>query len=198
MRDDSEVSGVVSGRHEQQRLHFDRQSAAAVEEDPLNLVGQLQLRRYRGGSVELGDGQRRGQLDQREGVAAGLSQQRLRHLLGKRRSDALGEEQPRRRCSQTGQHQRRYPVGGEGPDVAVAGGEDQRDRVGLQAARCEQQRIGRGGVQPVRVVHHTQHGHGLGGLAQHGQCRQGNQKRIFGRAVLLAERDPQRSGLRSR
>ena len=45
----------------------------------------------------------------------------------------------------------------EGAHVAVAGGEQDRDALGLEPARREHQRLGAARVEPVRVVDQAQH-----------------------------------------
>ena len=64
-----------------------------------------------------------------------------------------------------------------------------------EPAGAEQQRVGGGGVEPVRVVDDAQHDALLGRRGQHRQRRDRHQERLDRGPVLLAERDPQRPGL---
>ena len=89
-------------------------------------------------------------------------------------------------------------VGCERAALAVAGGEHDRDPVRAQAPGGDQHRVGGGLVEPLRVVEDAQHGRVLGGLGQHRQGRERRQERLDRDVVRLAERGPQRSGLRRR
>ena len=155
--DDGEVPGVVRRGHEQDQLHRGGQLSAAVEEDPLHAVGQVQLPGERGRATELGGAQLGGQLQQAQGVPTRLRDQPVDDLLGRRGAEALVEERPSGLRVEPGQHQLVDVVRPERPVGVDAGREDQQDAVGVDPACAEEQGVGSGGIQPVRVVDEAEH-----------------------------------------
>ena len=80
--------------------------------------------------------------------------------------------------------------------VALAGAEQEHDALGVEPARHELQRVGRPGVEPVRVVDEAQHRPLLGELGQQRQAGGVDEEALLAPAVREPERGPQRGGLR--
>jgi hypothetical protein len=81
--------------------------------------------------------------------------------------------------------------------AGLAHGEDQPDRLRTETARDERQRLCRGRVEPLRVVHHAHHGSVLRDVGEQTQDRQTDEQPIRGSAVTQAERDSKRIALRA-
>ena len=158
----------------------------------------MQLGGHRRGAGQLLPGQRGGELDERERVPGGLGHQPVRDLVGHGGAGRLGEQRAGGCAGQRRQRHAGDVVGCERAALAVAGGEHDSDPVGAQPPRGDQDRVRGGLVEPLRVVDDAQHRRVLGSLGQHRQGRQRHQERLHRDVVLLAERDPQRSGLRCR
>ena len=170
--------------------------SAAVQERLLDPGGQVQLGRQRGGPAELVRGELGGELEQRQRVAAGLDDEPFGDLRRGRDAQPLLQQGPGRVRVEAGQHQLVDAVGAERCRGLVAGGEDQEHAVRAEPAGAEQQRVRGGGVEPVGVLDDAQHGRLLGRGGQQRQGRHRHQERLDRRAVLFAERDPQRPRLR--
>jgi hypothetical protein len=80
------------------------------------------------------------------------------------------------------------PIAVKGAHVTLAGTKDERHLVGQQPPGDEQQRLGRGRVQPLSVIHHGDDRALLRGLAQQAQRRDEDHKPVHDGALLLAER----------
>ena len=79
----------------------------------------------------------------------------------------------------------------------LAHGEDQPDRLGLQAARHEGERLRRRRVEPLRVVHDADERPLLRRVRQQAQDRQPDQEAVRGVAVAQPERGAERVALRA-
>ena len=117
--------------------------------DPLRqrrVVGQPEPAR------ELGRREATWQLQQGQRVAARLGHDPIAHALVERTGDHRREELVRIAVVQPAQGELRQPV--KMPLVArLAHGEDQPHRLRAEPARDEDQRLRRGRVEPLRVVH---------------------------------------------
>ena len=111
-----ELAGVVGGREQQDGLHRRRQPPAPVEEDLLDVGGEVELRRQGLGASELGRGELAGQLQQGQRVAARLRDEPLGHLLGRCVAQMYVEEGAGRVRLEAGQDQSRGgPAGRRSP-----------------------------------------------------------------------------------
>lgn len=163
-----QVAGVLGRGHRQQPLRRLGQHPDLAEEGILDPAGERQRRTV---------GRRRGgQFDQRERVASRLGQQAVTDGGIDGDAGACGGVQQRRRGGdvQPLHRQLRYSRRGE----RLTCGEDQYDAFGVQPPRGEQQRVGRGPVQPLRVVHQHQQRAVLGQLRQQGEHRQADQQPV--------------------
>ena len=97
-----------------------------------------------------------GQLEQRERVAAGLDDEPLGDLLGGRGPQVRAQQRPCRVRVEPGQRASREGPAGRTSPGAIPGPEDHDHPVRAEPARAEEQRPGRGRVQPVRVVDDAQ------------------------------------------
>ena len=70
----------------------------------------------------------------------------------------------------------------------LADGEDQPDRLGTETARDERQRLGRGRVEPLCVVHDADEGPVFRDLGEQTQGRQADEEPIRRTAVAQTER----------
>jgi hypothetical protein len=80
--------------------------------------------------------------------------------------------------------------------VTLAGTEDERHPVGQQSSGHEQQRLSRGRVQPLSVIHYGDDRAFLRSLTQQAQRRDEGSKPVRDAALLLAERAAQCPRLR--
>ena len=175
-----------------------RQPPAPVEEDLLDVSGEVELRRQGLGASELGRGELAGQLQQGQRVAARLDDEPLGHLLGGCVAQVHVEEGAGRVRLEAGQDQFGEPLWVEGLPGAFPGGEHHGRPGPPRAGGRRTGALRRGGVQPMRVVDDAQHEVLLGGGGQQRQGRDAHQERLHRRSVVLAERHPQRPGLRGR
>ena len=97
------------------------------------------------------------ELDQRERIAPGRPEQPLRAACGHRVVPLVREQRLGGAEVETGQCELGQIGAGERRGLARAHADDDRDGVGEQPARGEQDRLGRRLVEPVRVVHEHAH-----------------------------------------
>ncbi len=83
----------------------------------------------------------------------------------------------------------------EATRIAGARGHEQRDRLGLEAPRGEDERLGRRRVQPLGVVDAAQHRATVAGLGQQAQQAGGDEKAILDAVEAEAQRAAQSRGL---
>ncbi len=142
---------------------------------------------------ELGRREAARQFQQGQRVAARLGQDPLAHALVERAPDDGVQQRAGVVVAQPFDDQLRQPGQLLG---RRAGGEDQRDRLGQQAARDERERLQRRAVEPLRVVDT----HNQRPLARHlgeqAEDRQPDQEAILGRTGRQPERDFERIALR--
>jgi hypothetical protein len=141
-------------------------------------------------------GQRGRQLVQRERVAAGGAHQRVAHgggqlavLIEQGDGVALVEADE----GELGQARRL-----EAPRLALARGDEQGDGIGLQAPGDEHERLGRGAVEPVRVVDHAQQRLVVGDRGQDAEQRDRDEEAILDAVGGQPEGAVQRGGLNRR
>ena len=82
--------------------------------------------------------------------------------------------------------------------AGIPGRKDKPHRLHAQPARHERQDLGRGPVQPLRVIHHANQRPICRGLRQHAQHSQADQEPVRHRAIVQPEGDPKRLTLRRR
>jgi hypothetical protein len=189
---DRGIAGLVGGGEEQQLLTLLGEPAGALEELGLQPGAQRQ-RLGRICAVE-----RLVQLQQREGIAAGRGHQPVANV-GRHFSARELRQQPARGIGVDPlELELRDPGGVERARLAGASAEDQGDRLGLEPAGDEGERVGGGLVQPMGVVDHAEQRLLLrGGGEQAEQCR-GDQEAVVGGRRRLAQRAAQGGGLRLR
>ena len=86
----------------------------------------------------------------------------------------------------------------EHADIALARAEEQRDALGVEPPRHELERIGRAGVEPVRIVDEAQDGALLGELGQQREAAGVDEEALLRTAVGESERRAQGDRLRAR
>lgn len=193
--DRGQIAGVLGSRDEHQQLHLVRKPSTAVEEDVFDPVSERQMSRERGRAPELSLAELGRKLQERQRVAARLRDQPVGDLLGGRGTQALVQQGPGRLRIQPRQHELGQALGPERPLGAVAGREDHQHAVGGDPSSAEEQSIGGGRIEPVRVLDDAHHQALLGGRCQQRQGRDGHQERLHGWSVLLGERHAQRPRL---
>ena len=129
------------------------------------------------------------QFQQCEGVALCLRQHAI-PVGGRECGRALGQQSRGCRCIESGQ---RHP-GESGGGEALPGGDDQRDALGVESPRREQQGFGRGPVQPLRVIDQAHDGPAVGELGQQGQDAESDEHAIAG----LGRGEPEGTAHRAR
>ncbi len=160
-RDDGRALRVVGGRDEHEPLR--RAGSRRTRSRKARSISRVSGRASGSGAApgELRRAEHRRQLQQSEGVAARALDEPVEHRRGRRDARVAGEEH-RRIGVEPGQRERRHVGRLEAAHVALAGGEEQHDALRAEPARDEPQRVGRGGVEPVRVVDQAQHRPPLG------------------------------------
>ena len=93
------------------------------------------------------------------------------------------------------QLERRHVRGLEGADVALARREQQDDPLGFKAPSDEPERVGGGGIQPMRVVDEAQHGPLLGQFGEQRQASREREESLLARAVGHPQRCAESVGL---
>lgn len=179
-QDDGQVAGALRGRHQQQGsggfgegldLGLEGLLHPAGERERTQMVGQR-------GDVTgpLFQGERRGQLDERQRVTLALGQDAVPDV---RRQRATGiVQQGRRGLRGEAAEPDLGKTGRPEPVAAVPYRQDQRHPLRLQAPRGEQQGVGRGAVQPLGVVDQAQQGSVAGELGQQGQGAETDQEAV--------------------
>jgi hypothetical protein len=175
------VAGRLGRRHQQQGARLLGQAPDPLAEGPLQPGGQREHVLEGRPPGELVGGQRPGQLQQGQGVAAGPLDQPLDHLGGQ--VEAVPGEQGRRRLRVEALEAQLGQAGGrEVAGVAVAGGEQAHHPLGLQPPGGEGQRLRRRAVQPLGLVDQAQQRPLLGRLAEQAQHRHRDQEPVVGPA----------------
>jgi hypothetical protein len=193
-----EVAGVVGGGGQQQDLRRVGQRLHTPEERALHARADRRRGQQRLGAAALRAAQRRRQLDQGERVSfAGLEQpgpDRRSERLGRR----VVEQLARRRVRQAAEGQLLQARGVEAGAVRAAGGEDERDAIGVEPAGDERERLGGRRVQPIGVVDEAQHRSAFGGLRQQAQHGDADDEAVLARGGAEAERTAQAARLHPR
>ena len=96
---------------------------------------------------------------------------------------------------QPGQPQLGQAMRIELPCIAFARPDEDRDRIGLQPAGDEHERLGRRAVEPVRVVDDAQQRLRIGGRREQAQDRHRDEEAVLHALGRQPERAPQRGGL---
>jgi hypothetical protein len=164
--DHGQTGSVVGRSYQQESLRGLRQPPVPVTERPFHAAGERQLLRQRGPAGQLVSGQHPGQLAERQRIAAGGGDELIPHR-GVHVPWRVGAEQlTGRLAAQPAKSEARQLAGVEGGRDAVARGEQQRDPFRLQPAGDEQQRGGRGLVEPLGVVGDHEDRALLGGVVE--------------------------------
>jgi hypothetical protein len=150
--DHGQPGGVVGRGYQQESLRGPGQPLVPVEERPFDTTGERQLLRQRGPAGQLVSGQHPGQLAERQRIAAGGGDELIPHCGVHVPRRVAAEQLAGSLAAQPAQGEARQLAGVEAGRDAVARGEQQGDPFGLQPAGDEQQRIGRGLVEPVGIV----------------------------------------------
>ena len=137
--DHQQLAGVLCGRHEQPRLNLRWKRATPVEEGPLDPLGEVQLRRERGGALELRGGQLGRKLQERQRVAARLGDQSVDDVRARSISQAIFQEGARRLGAEPAQDDLLRTFGPERPPGTLTGRERHEDAIGIDPSRAEQQ-----------------------------------------------------------
>jgi len=168
-----------------------------AEEGPLDLGAdrkRLVERRCVGSPRRI---ERARQLEQGERVPSRQRHELVRHPLGEA-GRPLGEQRLRGCGRQTVDGQLRQPFGREDRLLRLARGEEQHDSLGMEPTGREHERLGRGVVEPVRVVDDTEEWALAGRTGKQGQRRRGDDEPLGHRPVLQGERGAERARLMSR
>ncbi len=192
--DRADLARPVGGRGQHQRLHLGRAPSDAPEERALELPGQGQRLAERRQPPGLPVGARAGKLEQRQRVPAAGAQDPLADG-GIERAPALVEQRGGGARVQAREPKLRQARRADTPALAVPDRQHESDRLTVDAPREEGQRVERGRVRPLGVVHQAQHGPLACGLRQ--QCQQGDRHQEPVRAGVRAkpERRQQRAPL---
>ena len=173
------------------------QPAAPVQEDLLDVGGEVELRGQGRGSRGAGPVlSSAGSSNRASGLPRGLDDEPLGDLLGGASVQASSSRARAASGVEAGQQHLGEPLRVEGSPGAVPGGEDHGHPVRAEPAGAEEQGARGGGVQPVGVVDHAEHEVLLRRGGQQRQGRHADQERLHRGSVLLAERHAQGPGLR--
>ena len=145
---------------------------------------------------ELGGRPATWQLEQRQRVAARLGHDPITHPLIERTGDHRREQLVRIAVVQPAHGELRQAL--KMPLAArLAHGEDQPDRLRTETARDEGQRLRRGRVEPLRVVHDADERSVFRNVREQTQDRQADEEPIRRVAVAQTERGAKRIALRA-
>ena len=192
------VADGVGCRHEQQAPALLRERLELPREAELDAIRQ----RHRAGrpetARELPGSQAAGQLEQRQGVAAGLADDAVAQPHVERPVDRRGQQPARVRVTQPTDVEARKSREVQ-PVARLAHREDHAHRLREQAAGDEGEGLRRGAVLPLGVVDHAEQRAllcDLGEEAQHGQADEEAIRRVVadGPAECRAERVALRTG----
>jgi hypothetical protein len=187
------VAGWLGRReqhHEPRRL---RQLLHPSQEALLDPAGQRELMRQAEAARQLGGRAPARQFEQRQRVPPGFGQYPLPDLLIERPWHDRAQQRPGIEIAQSPDHE-----AGDSVEILarLAGREGQQHALGLDPAGGEGQRLRRGLVQPLAVVHHADQRPLRGRLRQQAQDGQADQEAIGGRPFDQAEGRPERIRLR--
>jgi len=191
------VAERLCGRHQRQTALAGRQLTDPAPEAVLDAGGQTSgvVRAQAGG--ELGVGQTARQLQDRQRIPLRLGDDPVAHPRVQRPADDRVEQRLRVGRRQAPDRHLRDP-GQREVGIDASSGEHQGDRLRRQTAGDEPEHLGRGLVEPLRVVHEA-HERTVGGcLGEQAEHRQPEQEPVRCGAVLQAEGRAQRVRLRLR
>ena len=181
------VLQVVGRGDQQDALSLVRKPPDLLEEDALDARRERQRLRERLVAGQLTFAERRRELHEREGVPLRLFDQALADRRGRRACDP-GEQGRRRFRVEPFDEQRRQVFCLESADIALARRKQHHDALGVEAARDEQQRLGRDLVEPVRVVHEAEHGTAIRHLGEEREARGVDEEALFSAPAPEAQR----------
>jgi hypothetical protein len=147
-----DLAAVVGRREQEHPSRVVRQRRHPGHEGLLDALIERQVEAQRCAARELVVAERAGQLEQGEWIAAGDADELLAHDRGQ----GAVEEACRLGCAQPRERQLGQPGRVEMPRVTLARPDEHGDRIGLQAPGDEDERVGGGAVEPVRVVDHAE------------------------------------------
>jgi hypothetical protein len=186
------------GGHDQQELPGRRRQGAQLANEALLQAGGQgpgAVPPGIGAEGQLGRCQRPRQLQQGQRIAVGLGQDAVPYPGIERAGHGRIQQHGRVVDGQTAHPELGQP-GQFGLLVGLADGEDQAHRFRGEPSRHELQGLGRGLVQPLRVVHDADQGPLLGHLVQQGQHGQAQQEAVGCGARLQSEHRAQGRPLR--
>jgi hypothetical protein len=157
--------------------------------------GQRLLDRLLAGELRLAEDQ--GHLQQRQWIAFGAVGQELAHVDRQRPMNVV-KQGARGRPLESSERNSVYPVALTVEDRPRTCGHQHGDSFAAQAPRGEQQRVRRGGVEPLSVVHDDQHRLAVAGHREEAEHSSADRKAIAGRRVTPGERPLQGARLRVR
>jgi hypothetical protein len=195
--DHRQPGGVIGRGHQQEPLGGRGQPPVPVTERPLDTAGERQLLRQRRPAGQLVTGQHLGQLAERQRIAPGGGDELIPHRGIHVPRPVAAEQLTSRLAAQPAQSEAWQLADIETGRAAVARGEQQRDPFGLQSAGNEQQRVGRGLIEPVGIVGDHEDRTPLGGVGEQAEGPEEGEKPVA-RALDLTKGGLQRSPLRRR
>ena len=182
----AQVAGLVGGRDAQDRAGAVVQALGPLEERPLHLARQRQVLGQRRVPGQLVPPEGGGELHQRERVASGQRDQPLGDVRGQ--VELLTVEQGARgRAVETLERELGHAGRLQTPRLALARRQQHRHRLAVQAPGGEAERLGRGAVQPLRVLHQHQQGLLLGEVGQQSERSQADQEAVLDRLLAQPE-----------
>ncbi len=191
-----QLARVLGGRHRQHRPRGVAQIARAIDECVLQAAGQGKVIGQGLVARELAGREQLRHLDQRERVAPGHRDQPLGDVRRHAASHPLLQHRTRRRAVEPSE----APFGDAGAleaaRLALARGDQQRDRLGHEPPGDEAERLRRGPVEPLGVVHHHQQRPLVGGVGQQAESPERDQEAVVNAVGRQPERAAQRGGLR--
>ena len=183
------LTGWLGSGQQQQAASIGGQRADAPLEGLFDAPRPRENARKAEPARQLRGGQTPRQLQQRQRVASGLGDELLAHLRIDRPGQHRFQQRPRilplqplyRELGRSGQ------LPGWDP-----GREDEPHRLHAQPAGHEGQDLGRGLIQPLLVIHHTDQRPLLGGRRQLAQNRQADQEPVWHWTFVQRKSDPER------
>ena len=164
-----ELAAVVRGGDEQKRLRLLRQPMHARKEGVLDAGADRYRPEQRLGARKLRLAQGRGELEQRERVAARLRDEPVANVCRECDARVAIDQRGGRRRVEPAQVELREPGRLEAANLALAGGEKHGDALCLEPPGDEDERVRGCVVEPLRIVDEAEERLALGGLGEQAQ-----------------------------
>ena len=197
-QDRRELTAVVGRGDEQERLRVRRQPLDPRQERALDPGADGDGGEHRLGARQLRLAQGRGELEQRQRIAARLDDEPVAYLGRERDARVAIDQGPGRLLSEPAQAELREPGRLEAPKLTLPGGEQDHDALGLEPPGDEDECVRGRVVEPLRIVDEAQERSLFGGFGEQAQDCERDEEAVVASLCRQAERPLEGGGLRLR